>query len=71
MKLWFIGYNTRVIGNPANGDEAWSMIHAFCTERAFKVYYVRTWTENDATWYDVGSHAEFFVLADDNWSPPN
>ena len=26
----------------------------------YKIYYVRHWNENGKTWYDVGSHAEFF-----------
>jgi len=26
----------------------------------YKIYYIRTWTEKDKTWYDVGSHSEFF-----------
>ena len=26
----------------------------------FKIFYIRSWKENDKTWYDVGSHSEFF-----------
>ena len=29
--------------------------------KEFKSYYIRSWTEEDGTtWYDVGSHSEFF-----------
>ena len=28
----------------------------------FKIYYVRSWTENNVRTYDVGSHTEFFKL---------
>lgn len=26
----------------------------------FKIYYIRSWEEKGKTWYDVGSHTEFF-----------
>lgn len=26
----------------------------------YNIYYVRHWNENGKTWYDVGSHVEFF-----------
>ena len=34
--------------------------------KQFVSYYVRSWTENDGgkTWYDVGSHVEFFYTED-------
>jgi hypothetical protein len=28
----------------------------------FKVYYVRTWENEEGTMYDVGSHTEFFLV---------
>ena len=42
-------------------------IHAFIREcnkyrkTPFKVYYTRTWKENNQLWFDVGSHSEFFI----------
>lgn len=30
----------------------------------YKIYYVRHWNENGKTWYDVGSHSEFFYTED-------
>ena len=26
----------------------------------FKSYYIRSWEQDGKTWYDVGSHSEFF-----------
>lgn len=43
-------------------DEAYLLIHAFCAERNFKIYYFRTWNRNGTTIFDVGSHTEFFHL---------
>ena len=31
----------------------------------FKIYYIRTWIDNNKTWYDVGSHTEFFFTEED------
>lgn len=42
--------------------EAFLLIHAFCAERNFKIYYTRTWNHNGVTIFDVGSHTEFFHL---------
>lgn len=36
-----------------------NIIRAFCEERDFHIYYIRSW-EHDDTCYDVGSHTEFF-----------
>lgn len=30
----------------------------------FKSYYIRSWNEDTKTWYDVGSHTEFFYTED-------
>jgi hypothetical protein len=32
----------------------------------FKIYYIRAWEEDNKTWYDVGSHSEFFFIEEDN-----
>jgi hypothetical protein len=68
MKLYFensTGYK-RLIAEPKTREDAWKYIHVFCEERNFKIYYVRTWSNNDgAEVYDVGSHTEFFYLFDD------
>ena len=33
-------------------DEAFLLIHAFCAERNFKIYYTRTWNHNGVTIFD-------------------
>lgn len=43
-------------------EEIWRHIQKFLDEHNFKSYYVRTWYNNGYTWYDVGSHTEFFLV---------
>lgn len=31
-------------------------------DKQFKSYYMRQWDEGDSTWFDVGSHTEFFYV---------
>lgn len=67
MELYFENSygKRRLIGRPKNAEESWKMIHGFCDERNFKIYYVRSWnTENGEKHYDVGSHTEFFIEVD-------
>ena len=52
----------RGIANPNNEEEAIKEIYKFCEDRKFKIYYVRTWMENNRKKYDVGSWSEFFYL---------
>ena len=52
----------RVIASPKNEEEAMKEIYKFCEERNFKIYYVRSWMENNRKKYDVGSWSEFFYL---------
>lgn len=64
MKLIFQNSHgvERVIAYPNNEDEAIVEIYKFCRDRNFKIYYVRSWMENNRKVYDVGSHTEFFYL---------
>ena len=43
-----------------------SAIHEFLDDHGFTSYYTRIWYEDGYTWFDVGSHSEFF-LVDCNW----
>ena len=52
----------RVIAEPENEESAIECIYQFCEERNFKIYYVRSWIENNRKKYDVGSWSEFFYL---------
>lgn len=65
MKLYFENSNgkRRPIASPKTEEDAWEYIHAFCEERNFRIYYIRTWQDEDGLKvYDVGSHSEFFYL---------
>ena len=71
MTLWFENRfgEARIIAKCANKDEVYRAIDNFIKQAnakkpkgatPFKSYYIRTWEQNDKTWYDVGSHVEFF-----------
>ena len=71
MTLWFENRfgDARVIAHCDNHDEVYRSINDFIEQAnaakpkgspRFKSYYVRSWTEGEKTWYDVGSHTEFF-----------
>ena len=65
MKLYFENSygERRIIANPETEETAMEAIHAFCDERNFRIYYVRSWVDNEGfKVYDVGSHTEFFFL---------
>ena len=67
MKLYFensLG-ERRVIATPESEKDAFKEITKFCSDRKFKIYYTRSWKRNGATWYDVSSHTEFFILMED------
>ena len=66
MKLYFENSRgqKRIIAEPETEEEAWKEISKFCEDRRFHIYYVRTWSKDGATVYDVGSHTEFFYLYD-------
>lgn len=59
----------RVIANCHTEEEVIKAIYAFidtCNkgkpkDKKFKSYYTREWVEDGQTWYDVGSHTEFFL----------
>ena len=70
MKLYFENRfgEARQIAECKDQQEAFKEIHKFVADcnkgkpkdRQFKSYYTREWTEGNKTWYDVGSHTEFF-----------
>lgn len=68
MKLYFENSNgeRRVVAEPQTEQEAMKEIYKFCDDRNFKIYYVRSWRNEDGLRvYDIGSWSEFFLL-DDN-----
>ena len=70
MKLYFENTfgNSRQIAECHTENDIMPAINHFIDEcnkskskdKQFKSYYIRTWSENGKTWYDVGSHTEFF-----------
>ena len=71
MTLWFenrLG-DARKIAHCENKDDVYRSINDFIKQAnaakpkgstPFKSYYIRTWEQDNKTWYDVGSHSEFF-----------
>lgn len=69
MKLYFENRHgeKRIIAEPETEEEAMKEMYKFCEDRNFKIYYVRSWMNNDGLKvYDVGSHVEFFYLENKN-----
>jgi hypothetical protein len=69
MKLYFENYRgeRRLIGEPNTAEESRRIYYKFCADRNFNIYYVRHWTtDKGETYYDVGSHTEFFVEVNDD-----
>lgn len=46
-------------------EQAWKIMKKFMDDHNFTSYYTRIWYSNGYTWYDVGSHTEYF-LVDEN-----
>ena len=68
MKLYFKNSAgiRRLIAEPTTEENALEVIHAFCEERNFKIYYTRTWVNSEGEKvYDVGSWSEFFYLVNE------
>lgn len=64
MKVYFENSKgkRRVIGEDANTpQEVMKIIQKFLDEHNYKSYYTRTWCKDGWTWFDVGSHTEFFL----------
>lgn len=53
----------RIIGYANNNVTAWGVIHNFLKEHNYKAPYIRSWTDDEGTWYDVGSWSELFLVA--------
>jgi len=65
MNLYFrdsYGRKRLIASNLQLEKEIWGHIKKFLDDHNFKSYYTRMWYKNGYTWYDVGSHAEFFIV---------
>lgn len=67
MKLYFIRSNDeRVLVNDTVEEKyVTKYIKDFVKEKnpKFDIYYFRSWKTKEGVMYDVGSHAEFFLLS--------
>ena len=54
----------RVVAKVETDEEAYNEMKKFCDEHDFTIRYVRGWfsPEGDRTFYDVGSHTEYFIV---------
>ena len=75
MILWFENQlgDIRQIAHCENKDEVYKEIDNFIKKanaakpkgsKPFKSYYMRSWEQDGRTWYDVGSHVEFFFTTE-------
>ena len=75
MTLWFENQfgEARQIAHCENKDDVYRSIDDFIKQanarkskgtKPFKSYYIRTWEQDGKTWYDVGSHVEFFYTTE-------
>ena len=55
----------RLLERVYTNEQVWGVIKKFLDDHNFTSYYTRTWFADGYTWYDVGSHTEFF-LVDEN-----
>lgn len=65
MKLYFQNSygERRIIAEPKTHEEVTKEINKFCSDRNFKIYYTRTWINDEGLKvFDVGSWTEFFYL---------
>ena len=46
-------------------EVAWRHMQSFMDAHDFKCHYTRIWFEDGYTWFDVGSHTEFFLIDED------
>lgn len=65
MNLYFRdshGSKRLVASNLQLEREIMKHIQKFLDDHNFKSYYTRMWYNDGYTWYDVGSHTEFFLV---------
>lgn len=65
MNLYFRdshGSKRLVASNLQLEREIMKHIQKFLDDHNFKSYYARMWYNDGYTWYDVGSHTEFFLV---------
>ena len=51
--------------NVKDKEAVWKIIQKFLDDHNYKSYYTRIWYSDGYTWYDVGSHTEYFLVDED------
>lgn len=66
--IYFVNNNgeVRLIGENLTEAAAMKTMCNFMQEHDFISPYTRIWKEENKTWYDVGSHTEFFYTEEIN-----
>lgn len=54
----------REIGQAETLDQVYEIIKKFLDDHNYVSYYTRRWVIDSVTWFDVGSHTEFFTWGD-------
>ena len=66
INVWFQNSENKekVVGVATDTKEVMKIIQNFLDDHDFKSYYTRVWyhESDDKTWFDVGSHTEFFFV---------
>lgn len=64
MKIYFENRygERRLLAERDTQDGVWQVINNFLTQHRYEAPYVRSWTDEEGTWYDVGSWSEFFIV---------
>ena len=71
-KLYFERSNRHLLplGEVTDLSAAYTRINEFLEEQNYKSYYTRMWTEESGiTYFDVGSHSEFFIMYPESEEP--
>lgn len=66
MKIYFENSygERRLLAERDNQDGVWQVISNFLAQHKYRARYIRSWTDDEGTWYDVGSWSELFLVAD-------
>ena len=67
MKVYFRDSHgkKRLLKEVETKEGVWKVIQKFLDDHNFTSYYTRLWFADGYTWFDVGSHTEYF-LVDEN-----
>lgn len=67
MKVYFRDSHgkKRLLKEVETKEGVWKVIQKFLDDHNFTSYYARLWFVDGYTWFDVGSHTEYF-LVDEN-----